>query len=471
MSKKKDLDTHNETKKNNSFRFYKSKTSKKKGKKQSKKESKKQSKKESKKQLKKKENKKKDIISDLDFLSNIMNLNNNNSGTTNNNEFIKIIPIDSKNSKSKFGPQFNLLDMLLNKKNESENVNEFSSDSDSDNELDIKDSYDEIDCNLNNIQDLINLAKKYNKTKKNLAFNNNKLYKLIKPMEELNEMIGMYEVKKQVINQIIYSLQGLDNDKGMMHTIITGPPGVGKTMLGYLLAKIYYKMGLVKQKKGKFTNPINGKMEDFKFTIARRSDLIGEYVGHTATKTQNVINKALGGILFIDEAYSLGNEEKKDIYSKECIDTINQNLSENKGKIIVIIAGYEEQLEKCFFAYNPGLKRRFSFRYKIDNYNYTELSEIFKKQIKDIDWNLDTNINNEDFIMFFKNNYKEFIHYGGDMELLLLCSKITHAMRIFGKHPKYRKSINLDDIQKGLVMFKSSRISKDENMNFKNMYI
>ena len=290
-------------------------------------------------------------------------------------------------------------------------------------------------------------------------------------MEELKSIIGMYDVKKQIINQIIYSLQGLDNDKGMMHTIITGPPGVGKTMLGYILAKIYYKMGIIKcKKKNFFINPLTGKKENFKFNIARRSDLIGEYVGHTAIKTQKVINNSLGGVLFIDEAYSLGNEEKKDTYSKECIDTLNQNLSDNKGKIIVIIAGYEDALEKCFFSYNPGLKRRFSFKYNISNYNYKELSEIFKKQINDITWKLNKSIDQNKFLDFFKKNYKEFSNFGGDMELLLLCTKITHSIRIFGKHPKYRKNINLEDIRKGFKMFISSR-QKKNNLQYQNLYI
>jgi SpoVK/Ycf46/Vps4 family AAA+-type ATPase len=449
MPNKKKLDSHHKTNKNNSFRFYKKPNDK----------LKKISKKSSKKKISKKSSKKK-IISDIDFINNIIDLKDN--------EFIKIIPIENNSS---IPPQLNILDMLLNQKKNNK-LEDFSSDSDSDEiEYDLKNDYDEIECTINNIQELINFAKKYKTSNKKLAFNNDKLYKLIEPMEELNEMIGMHKVKKQVINQIIYSLQGLDKDKGMMHTVITGPPGVGKTMLGYILAKIYYKMGLVKhKKKTKFINPINGKKEDFKFTIARRSDLIGEYVGHTATKTQKVINDALGGVLFIDEAYSLGNEEKKDIYSKECIDTLNQNLSENKGKIIVIIAGYEDSLEKCFFAYNQGLKRRFSFRYNIDDYDYIELSNILKKQIYDINWNLDININNDDYIEFFKKNYKEFKNFGGDMELLLLCTKIIHSIRIFGKHPKHRKNIILDDIYKGYQMFISSRKIKNDKQHT-HMYI
>ena len=230
-------------------------------------------------------------------------------------------------------------------------------------------------------------------------------------------------------------------------------------------------MEIIKTKKNsKHINPLTGKLEDFKFNIVRRSDLIGEYVGHTAVKTQKIINDSLGGVLFIDEAYSLGNEDKKDTYSKECIDTINQNLSENKDKLLVIIAGYKDSLDKCFFSYNPGLKRRFSFKYNIDNYTYNELLRIFKKKISDIEWYIDENIDNNELECLFKKNYKTFEHFGGDMELLLLCTKISHSLRIFGKHPKYRKRINMKDIENGYEMFMKTRENNDEK-KFLGMYI
>ena len=452
-----------ETNKNNSFRFYKN--SKKKKSNLSK----------DNKNVTRKKSKNESLKKDIDFFNNIFDFDKQpkNVKHDQSNELIKIIPINSSFSGDKnknIPPQLKILDMLLNPKGKVEETS--FSDSESDTEsINDDDDYDEIDCKIESISDLINIAKKYKNSKKSLAFNNQKLYKLLSPMEELNSIIGMKEVKDQIINQIIYSLQNLDKDRSMMHTVITGPPGVGKTMLGYILAKIYFKMGVIKTKKGqKHINPLTGKKEDFKFNIVRRSDLIGEYVGHTAMKTQKVINESLGGILFIDEAYSLGNEEKKDTYSKECIDTLNQNLSENKDKILVIIAGYKESLEKCFFAYNPGLKRRFSFRYNIENYTHNELLDIFKKKINDINWMIDKNVNNIDLDNFFKENYKSFEHFGGDIEVLILCTKICHSMRIFGKHPKNRRKINLEDIKKGFKMFISSR-EKKEDIKYLNMYV
>jgi len=94
-----------------------------------------------------------------------------------------------------------------------------------------------------------------------------------------------------------------------------------------------------------------------------------------------MIDAAKGGVLFIDEVYSLGNAEKRDSFSKECIDTINENLTTKKTDFICIIAGYKEDIKDCFFAYNAGLERRFPIRFHIDEYNASELFSIFKKKV------------------------------------------------------------------------------------------
>src|SRR4029078_8344221 len=112
------------------------------------------------------------------------------------------------------------------------------------------------------------------------------------------------------------------------------------------------------------------------FTLVTRSDLIAKYLGQTAIKTQEVINNCEGGVMFIDEAYALGHSEGRDSFSKECLDTLNQNLSE-KRDFLCIIAGYKDALEKCFFSMNDGLARRFNFRYDIESYTPEELMEIF----------------------------------------------------------------------------------------------
>ena len=122
----------------------------------------------------------------------------------------------------------------------------------------------------------------------------------------------------------------------------------------------------------------------YKFTSvsAASTDLIAGYLGQTAIKTKEVIQNSLGGVLFIDEAYSLGNNEKRDSFAKECLDTLCESLTEHKDDLMVIIAGYEEQLDECFFAFNQGLNSRFTWRFHTDKYSPNELKEILIKKKK-----------------------------------------------------------------------------------------
>jgi hypothetical protein len=284
-----------------------------------------------------------------------------------------------------------------------------------------------------------NKAKSYIINGKKYSINMETLSKLVTPLKKLKSMIGLDGVKNYIVDMILYYLQNFENkNNNMLHTVIEGPPGVGKTELGKILAEIYASMGVI---------PSN------KFKLVKRSDLVGEYLGHTAPKTQKVIDEADGGVLFIDEAYSLGNEDKRDSFSKEAIDVINQNLSENKKKLIVIIAGYPDELEKCFFSYNPGLKRRFPFKFKIDGYNSDELKDIFIKKVNDAKWKINDDMTSNVLNEFFTKNKEEFPYYGGDIENLLLNCKFAHSRRVFGKHPKNKRKLNKTDLEIGFDRF------------------
>jgi hypothetical protein len=174
-----------------------------------------------------------------------------------------------------------------------------------------------------------------------------------------------------------------EKNKDMIHTVIEGPPGVGKTTLGYIIGEIYSNLDIIEQPKN------NTKSNQLKFKIVKRSDLVAKYLGQTSHRTQEVINSILGGVLFIDEAYSLGNNDVDDSYSKECLDTLNQNLSEKKNQFLCIIAGYKDALERNFFAYNEGLRRRFPFTYTIEEYTSNELKNIFLGMLDDSQWELE----------------------------------------------------------------------------------
>lgn len=277
------------------------------------------------------------------------------------------------------------------------------------------------------------------------------LHQIKDALVDLNNMVGLKAFKENIVNQIIYFIQDLHtnetgnlsgnlsgNSKGdFMHTVIYGPPGTGKTEVAKIMGKIYSQMGLLK--KGVFMK-------------VTRADLIAGYLGQTAMKTKEVIKECLGGVLFIDEAYSLGNPEKKDSFSKECIDTLCEALSHHKNDLMVIIAGYEQELKECFFNYNQGLESRFPWKFKTDSYDGKELYEIFKRKVESIGWVLDESVKSE----WFDKRKENFTFFGRDMETLLFKVKIAHSRRIFCKENEdccIRKTIVLGDLEKGYEQF------------------
>ncbi len=234
---------------------------------------------------------------------------------------------------------------------------------------------------VNTLEELIGLAQYYHcrmrKTYNGIDLKI--LFEITGYLKELNLMVGLSNIKEEIVNMIIYLLIMKNSEKGlnsdMLHAVVTGSPGCGKTTFIEIIAKIYTKLGVLT--KGHIVK-------------VKRSDLIGKYLGHTAVQTQNKINEAKGGILLIDEAYSLGNPEGRDSFSKECIDTINQALSEDKSEFICIIAGYKDALDSSFFSYNEGLRRRFPFRFDINKYTEKELALIFMKKINEYNyWTLE----------------------------------------------------------------------------------
>jgi SpoVK/Ycf46/Vps4 family AAA+-type ATPase len=300
-----------------------------------------------------------------------------------------------------------------------------------------------IIAEINNISDLLKLIEDY-KLDEKIEYNINleSLHNIKEPLQELNNMIGMNDLKQNIVDQILYFSQNLhkvtktgESSGDYMHTVIYGPPGTGKTEIARIMGKIYSKMGILK--KGVFKK-------------VTRSDLIAGYLGQTAIKTKDVINECLGGVLFIDEAYALGNSEKRDSFSKECIDTLCEALSAHKENLMVIIAGYENELKDCFFNYNQGLESRFTWRFKTDEYKAKELFDIFLKKVSDIGWSISEDSIN---VVWFEKNLEYFKFFGRDMEVFLSKIKIAHSRRVFCKDQAEKTKITFKDLEKGFEIY------------------
>lgn len=196
-------------------------------------------------------------------------------------------------------------------------------------------------------------------------------------MSELNNLIGLENVKAKVNDLIAYQKvqvlrkqHGLHTQKGTLHMAFTGNPGTGKTTVARIVGYVYKQLGLLS--KGHFIE-------------VSRTDLIAGYQGQTALKVKKVIEEAKGGVLFIDEAYSITENDHSDSYGRECLTELTKALEDYRDDLVVIVAGYSEPMNH-FFSSNPGLKSRFNTFIEFPDYSANELFEMFKKLCKSNDY-------------------------------------------------------------------------------------
>lgn len=188
-------------------------------------------------------------------------------------------------------------------------------------------------------------------------------------LEELNSLVGLYNIKNQ-LDKLIHLLKfnkkvNMDMSETNLHMVFTGNPGTGKTTVARIVSDILYNLGYIKQNK---------------LVEVSAKDLIAEYVGQTSGKTYRTMKSAFGGVLFIDEAYSILSQGKTS-FGPECIATIIKIMEDHKNELVVIFAGYEKEMEE-FIRSNPGLKSRIGYLIKFKDYNVDELMEIFNKLLE-----------------------------------------------------------------------------------------
>lgn len=188
-------------------------------------------------------------------------------------------------------------------------------------------------------------------------------------LEELNSLVGLYNIKNQ-LDKLIHLLKfnkkvNMDMSETNLHRVFTGNPGTGKTTVARIVSDILYNLGYIKQNK---------------LVEVSAKDLIAEYVGQTSGKTYRTMKSAFGGVLFIDEAYSILSQGKTS-FGPECIATIIKIMEDHKNELVVIFAGYEKEMEE-FIRSNPGLKSRIGYLIKFKDYNVDELMEIFNKLLE-----------------------------------------------------------------------------------------
>jgi SpoVK/Ycf46/Vps4 family AAA+-type ATPase len=267
------------------------------------------------------------------------------------------------------------------------------------------------------------------------------------PLIKLSKMIGLDEVKSRIVDIILYYLQRLDiKNYDLLHTIIDGAPGTGKTEIAHIYSEILVGLGILSKNT---------------FKTAKKNDFIGGYLGHTAMKTMKLLEEVKGGVLFIDEIYSFGNgdgKDGKDIYAKEFVDLLMQYMSENKGDFVLVVAGYKNDIKRFFLSMNDGLERRFPIHLSIGEYSPLEMYKIFLKKVEELKWSL-INENDDDtafYIKFFEDNKEYFKFFGGDMEVLLTKCKYAHSRNLLEDHSKKHRIITINDFNNGFVLFKQN---------------
>jgi SpoVK/Ycf46/Vps4 family AAA+-type ATPase len=220
-----------------------------------------------------------------------------------------------------------------------------------------------------------------------------------------------------------------------VHTLLLGKPGTGKTTFASLVVDVWDALGIIDKRR---------------FRITKRSDWVGKYQGHSVAKAKKLIESSKGGVIFIDEAYSLiSAKDGDDMYGREVLTEIVEAMSNPEKQVIFIMAGYENDMKQLFEA-NAGLERRFGYVYRFKNPPAEMIEHIFTKQLKENRWKC-SNKEKHAIRDFFGRNFEKLTHGGGSTKQLIFHSKQAAIVRQFPD--KSNSELTLADLEEGLKTF------------------
>jgi probable Rubsico expression protein CbbX len=251
------------------------------------------------------------------------------------------------------------------------------------------------------------------------------------------DLVGLVPVKQRIREIAAYLLitkarlqLGIEAAKPSLHMCFTGNPGTGKTTVAMKMADILHRLGYIRQNH---------------VVSVTRDDLVGQYIGHTAPKTKEVIKKAMGGVLFIDEAYYLYKPENERDYGQESIEILLQTMENHRDDLVVILAGYQDRMS-TFFKSNPGMSSRIAHHVDFPDYDENELLEITKLMANSMHYNLDKTAEKamQDYII--KRKLQPHFANARSIRNALDRARLRQANRLFNDAIQHKKHTSAEDL-------------------------